>query len=200
MSTVAPDILVSSRPTGRFCLRCVTAAMCLIASLARAGGPPAAAVVFHSPTDDGISSGIAAIPMDASMVPLNLWIFHGAEESFPEDKCAGTGTGVEFCNWDVRLSTTGDVTFTDFVTSGDADEGDNCTLVANPDQRDTNGDGFGNICDADLDNSGVVNFGYLALFKAAFLTADPHADFDGSGFVNFGDLAIIKAQFLGPPG
>ena len=27
-----------------------------------------------------------------------------------------------------------------------------CTLIANADQRDTNGDGYGNLCDADLNN------------------------------------------------
>ncbi|MGB5471915.1 MAG: hypothetical protein WBQ78_00375, partial [Gammaproteobacteria bacterium] len=34
---------------------------------------------------------------------------------------------------------------------------DNCTLVANADQRDTNGDGFGNVCDADFNNNGIVD-------------------------------------------
>ena len=29
--------------------------------------------------------------------------------------------------------------------------------MANPDQRDTNGDGFGNACDADLNNDNIVN-------------------------------------------
>ena len=35
---------------------------------------------------------------------------------------------------------------------------DNCTLVANADQRDTNGDGYGNVCDPDLNNDGIVNY------------------------------------------
>jgi hypothetical protein len=78
--------------------------------------------------------------------------------------------------------------------------GDNCTLAANTNQRDTNGDGYGNWCDADLDNSGFVNFGDLAAFKAAFGTTDADADLDGSGFVNFGDLARFKALFGASPG
>jgi hypothetical protein len=87
---------------------------------------------------------------------------------------------------------------------------DNCTLVPNgpndtatagPSQNDSNGDGFGNWCDADLDQSGFVNFGDLAAFKAAFGTTDADADFDGSGgIVNFGDLARFKALFGAPPG
>ncbi len=88
----------------------------------------------------------------------------------------------------------------DSDADGVADSGDNCRLEANTNQRDTDGDGFGNLCDADLDNSGFVNFGDLALFKERFLSDDADADFDGDGSVNFGDLAIIKARFLGAPG
>jgi hypothetical protein len=54
--------------------------------------------------------------------------------------------------------------------------------------------------DADLDNSGFVNFSDLAAFKAAFGTGDPDADLNGSGFVNFADLAQFKALFGQPPG
>ncbi len=78
------------------------------------------------------------------------------------------------------------------------DEVDNCTNVVNPDQRDTNGDGYGNACDADLNDDCSVNFGDLALIKGAFfpLPYDPDADFDGDGFVNFGDLAFMKSTFF----
>jgi hypothetical protein len=70
-------------------------------------------------------------------------------------------------------------------------------------QQDTDVDGYGNVCDGDLDNSGgVVNFGDLAEFKTAFgTTDDPDADFDGSGgVVNFGDLVTFKQLFGLPPG
>lgn len=78
---------------------------------------------------------------------------------------------------------------------------DNCPAVANTDQRDTDGDGFGNRCDGDLDNSGgTVNFTDLALFRTAFGTAHPHADFDGNGIVNFADAAIFRTMFGKPPG
>jgi alpha-tubulin suppressor-like RCC1 family protein len=87
---------------------------------------------------------------------------------------------------------------------GDAvlDPIDNCTLVPNADQRDTNGDEYGNVCDADLnDSEGPVNFSDLSLFRGAFGTASPDADFDGSGGpVNFADLALFRSMFGRPPG
>lgn len=84
----------------------------------------------------------------------------------------------------------------DGVTNGD----DNCTNIPNPDQRDTDQDGYGNVCDADLDNNGFVSFGDLDLFRSRFGTGDPDADFDGSGFVSFGDLEIFRRLFGHAPG
>ena len=87
-------------------------------------------------------------------------------------------------------------------TDGDgiADDADNCTLIANADQIDANGDGFGNACDPDLNDDGDVNFVDLGLMKAAFFGTDPVADLNGDGAVNFLDLAIMKDFFFGPPG
>ncbi len=88
------------------------------------------------------------------------------------------------------------------ISDGDeddiADTVDNCLAVANADQRDTNSDGLGNACDADLSNDCSVNFGDLADLKAAFNPRpyDPDADFDGDGFVNFEDLAFMKSTFF----
>jgi thrombospondin type 3 repeat protein len=83
---------------------------------------------------------------------------------------------------------------------GVEDEVDNCILVPNPDQRDTDGDGYGNVCDGDFKNDGVVNFCDLAIFRQRFGTADPDADLDGNGFANFKDLALLRGLFLKPPG
>ena len=80
------------------------------------------------------------------------------------------------------------------------DYADNCTLIDNPDQRDTDNDGYGNACDPDFDNNLIVDASDLAYFKTVFLTADPDADFNGDGIVNSADLAILKTFFFEAPG
>ena len=88
----------------------------------------------------------------------------------------------------------------DSDSDGIADNTDNCSAIPNTDQRDTDGDGYGNICDADLNNDGVVNFGDLGIMRSVFLTSDPDADLNGDGVVNFGDFGIMKSMFLSSPG
>lgn len=83
---------------------------------------------------------------------------------------------------------------------GVADGLDNCLVVANADQRDSNNDGYGNICDPDLNNDGIINAIDLGLFKTVFFTSDDDADFDGNGIVNVLDLGILKTFFFLPPG
>ncbi|MEM7083586.1 MAG: trypsin-like peptidase domain-containing protein [Pseudomonadota bacterium] len=80
------------------------------------------------------------------------------------------------------------------------DSADNCTLVANADQTDVDGDGYGNICDPDFNNDNVVNFADVAQFSAVFNTTDTLADLNGDGAVNFLDFAIVSTYFLSPPG
>ena len=97
----------------------------------------------------------------------------------------------------------------DIDADGVTDSADNCFLKPNgpliPDaggnvQRDTDGDGYGNICDPDFDNSGIVNAADLAYMKTRFFTTDADADLTGEGIVNAADLAILKTMFFGPPG
>ncbi len=93
-------------------------------------------------------------------------------------------------------------------TDGDGivDSEDNCIDTPNPDQRDTDGDGFGNICDADLDNDGIVNMKDVGMLREAFFTApgdalwNPDADFDGDDAINFTDLGVMRQLFLEDPG
>ncbi|MEM7081833.1 MAG: dockerin type I domain-containing protein [Pseudomonadota bacterium] len=83
---------------------------------------------------------------------------------------------------------------------GIVDTSDNCRLSPNTPQRDTDGDGFGNACDPDLNNDQIVNFIDISLFSARFLTSDADADLNGDGAVNFLDYVIMTEFFLSPPG
>lgn len=87
-------------------------------------------------------------------------------------------------------------------TDGDGilDPVDNCVLVMNAPQRDTDGDGIGNFCDGDFNNDGIINFADFSFWTPLFQSSDPDADMDGSGSVNFGDYALLVSYFLEAPG
>ncbi len=83
---------------------------------------------------------------------------------------------------------------------GVTDDVDNCINVPNEDQRDTNGDGYGNICDADINGDCVANVVDLGVLRTVFFTDDEDADFNGDGVVNVLDLGILRTQFFAAPG
>jgi hypothetical protein len=89
---------------------------------------------------------------------------------------------------------------TDTDSDGVGENSDNCSLVSNPSQNDSDGDGFGNHCDADLNNDGMTNSDDLGLFKLVFFGTDPDADLNGDGVVNIVDLGIMKTLFFKSPG
>lgn len=95
---------------------------------------------------------------------------------------------------------------TDTDGDGVGDSIDNCIEIANADQRNTDADLFGNICDADLDNNGIVNLVDYNLFRPSFGQTAPlsaaaeNADFNGDGIVNLNDFSLFRSMFAQPPG
>lgn len=88
--------------------------------------------------------------------------------------------------------------------------GDNCIDDPNgpliPDaggnsQRDSDDDGFGNVCDPDFNNNGVVDPEDFSLLKARFgRPGFPDQDLNGNGVVDPFDFSQLKAFFGKPPG
>ncbi len=101
---------------------------------------------------------------------------------------------------------------TDTDADGVPDTVDNCVNVSNGPltvgmevkpwlvQRDTDNDGYGNLCDADLNNDAIVNGPDFGTFSQVFFTNDPDADLNGDGIVNGPDFGIFSSLFFKPPG
>ncbi len=88
---------------------------------------------------------------------------------------------------------------------GIADAVDNCTLLANPAQCDSDGDGYGNRCDGDLNDNGATNAQDTALFRQQLgqPSAGPAfnpADVNCSGAVNAQDTVLFRQLLGSPPG
>lgn len=96
---------------------------------------------------------------------------------------------------------------------GVPDASDNCVRIPNAAQRDSNGDGYGNLCDADVNGDGVVDTSWGAVsppdargdYEAVAITArsgggDPDHDLDGDGDVDATDLTLVQLQLFHPPG
>jgi hypothetical protein len=101
---------------------------------------------------------------------------------------------------DVAIVATSCDAIPDTDADGVADDSDNCTLVANPGQEDSDGDGFGTACDADFNLDCRTNALDLGFFKTRFFGTDAVADFNADGVVNAQDLGALKTMFFSPPG
>ena len=93
---------------------------------------------------------------------------------------------------------------------GVVDSADNCLVVANPSQIDTDGDGCGNVCDGDYNQDGVPGGPDFALFAGTFGKSqgdagyNPVVDCNGDGIVGGIDFACfsgaLSSKMVGPSG
>lgn len=104
---------------------------------------------------------------------------------------------------DFRSTTVGPPPDTD--GDGVPDPSDNCNMTPNPTQCDSDVDGFGNECDADLNNDGTTNAQDFVLFRAQLgqSSAGPvynEADLNCNDSVNAQDFVIFRGLLGLPPG
>ena len=81
-----------------------------------------------------------------------------------------------------------------------ADNLDNCKLVANTNQRNTDGDGYGNICDPDFNQNNIVDPADVSSLKAKIGQVSPNHDLNGNGIVDPSDMNILKTYLGKAPG
>ena len=163
-----------------------------------ANGDPLTAVLQTS-----VSNGILNFSIDGSF------------SYQPNNGFSGPDSFTYFANDGIDNSNVATVTITVLPSVGGDSDGDgipdaqdNCIDKPNADQRNTNSpvDGYGNICDADLNNDNIVNLTDYSAFRAAFggtapLTpAQEDADFNGDGTVNLSDYSIFRSFFGEAPG
>jgi len=182
-----------------------------------------ASIETHVPTLDGLRWSIVAedghaYPFAREQHSMMLAALKTRDAIIELECGAGGATPVprQHAVYDRRLRLTnaaatpgGMLTFFE-ITDGDGDVianiCDNCTEVANVDQLDSNGDGYGNICDADLNGDLMVNLADLSILRSAYGATSgdasfiPDADLNGDGIINLGDLAIMRSQYGRAPG
>jgi hypothetical protein len=149
----------------------------------------------HQRSSNADLGGGMRFPASAFFVHATELVEPGPEGERFQLSTALTGTFLPF-----RASVLRTFLVADADADGVADANDNCLGVKNTNQSDTDGDGFGDLCDADFDQSGMVNSLDLAILRDAFGTRTSKGDANGDGIVNSLDLAILQSRFGKAPG
>jgi hypothetical protein len=137
----------------------------------------------------------------------NVWIVLAPGKNYALQVTPGTGQPA--FNWDYGLAWRIKV-LADDDNDGIPNTSDNCILAANgtliPDaggnsQLDTDGDGYGNMCDADFNNNGLVDAQDFLIMRQNIGSATaPDQDLNGNGIVDALDYLIMRQSIGQPPG
>jgi hypothetical protein len=213
LDVVAHTLTINVNFSGLTGLTTITHIHCCVAA------PGSAGVASQAPSFAGFPTGVTAgsylqtfdTALSSSFNPGFITNNGGTVAGAEAALSAGLLAGRAYFN--LHTSTSGGGEIRGFLapapdTDGDAaqDPLDNCTLVANPTQLDANADGYGNICDADINNSGTVttaDFGLLrsVLGQAAGSSATAAAsDMNSSGTVTTADFGLLRARLGTAPG
>jgi hypothetical protein len=150
--------------------------------------------------------------IDISFGPITPWgDYHIANTSPAIDAANNALAPAVDIDKDVRPTGTGsdmgadenqNVAVADTDGDGLTDDVDNCIEVANADQRDTDGDNFGNMCDGDLNNDGIVSITDFVMFRSVYGSTGPglDADFNGDNAITITDFVMFRSMYGKPPG
>ncbi len=156
--------------------------------------------------DDGIERDVSASSLGTTYNILDTSIAEVDSEGLITARTRGDTT-LEIANSDVTTQV--EVIVVDEIDrdgDGIPDNLDNCIGLSNAEQRDTDGDGYGNLCDGDLNDDGSTNTLDLNMYKLTHRTIvgdadyNVNADFNGDGVNNTLDLNIYKGLHRKPPG
>jgi subtilisin-like proprotein convertase family protein len=169
---------------------------------------PGGAIVsgVFRPTNSGASDTFLA-PAPAGPYGTNLGVFNNLAPNgtwglyVKDDEGSDVGS---IANWVLTIETSNGTPPPDADSDGVVDNADNCTLQANPTQLDADNDGYGNLCDADLNNSGTVSTADYGILRsvlgepASASATAAAADINGSGTVTAADVGLLRLR-LGTP-
>ncbi len=163
---------------------------------------------------DQISYQIGGLPVGNYTVKAEL-VYQTLSHAYAEDLFSDTATPevVDFKSmFDASSQKSSVITSAEFAGTvaappapdadgdGVADNLDNCKLVANANQRNTDGDSFGNICDPDFNQNNVVDPADLSRLKSKLGTVSANEDLNGNGVVDPADLSLLKTYLGKAPG
>jgi hypothetical protein len=138
--------------------------------------------MYKAITSKSLFSILTALILGASLAAAPAFAGDRCEKVQTERNCVHGGSddldGDKICNWD-----------------------DNCEFVSNKDQADSDGDGFGNRCDGDFNQDGLVGLQDYLMFDSVFDSQandesyDAACDLNCDGFIDEDDFPLFQAVF-----